>query len=111
MRILEYKLHAPLRDGSEQGMSTPPFVTNGGYFYNRTNHTMIAGEPDVTEYYIPDSVTVYTVAELKARQLAMHAETPFTKWTTEMEHEPGATESLTNAEVELSVDSWVETHS
>ena len=41
----------------------------------------------------------------------MHAETPFTKWTTRMEHEPGATEPLTNAEVELSVDSWVETHS
>lgn len=108
MRILEYKLHAPLNG---EGMSTPPFITNGGYFYNRTDHTIIAGEPDVTEYYIPDSVTVYTVAELKARQLAMHAETPFTKWTTRMEHEPGATEPLTNAEVELSVDSWVETHS
>ena len=108
MRILEYKLHAPMNG---EGMSTPSFITNGGYFYNRTDHTIIAGEPDVTEYYIPDSVTVYTVAELKARQLAMHAETPFTKWTTEFEYESAPTEPLTNAEVELSVDSWVETHS
>ena len=55
MRILEYKLHAPMKG---EGMSTPSFITNGGYFYNRTDHTIIAGEPDVTEYYIPDTITV-----------------------------------------------------
>ena len=105
MRILEYKLHAP-KNG--EGMSTPSFITNGGYFYNRTDHTIIAGEPDVTEYYIPDSVTVYTVAELKARQLAMHAVSPFQTFG----GTPGeATKEMTDAEVELSVDSWVETHS
>ena len=108
MQILEYKLHAPMNG---HGMSTPSFITNVGQFYNSADHTMIAAEPDTTEYYIPDSVTVYTVAELKARQLAMHAETPFTKWTTELEYESAPTEPLTNAEVELSVDSWVETHS
>lgn len=105
MRILEYKLHAPMNG---EGMSTPPFITNGGYFYNRTDHTIIAGEPDVTEYYIPDSVTVYTVAELKARQLAMHAVSPFQTFGGILGE---ATKEMTDAEVELSVDSWVETHS
>jgi hypothetical protein len=105
MRILEYKLHAPMKG---EGMSTPSFITNGGYFYNRTDHTIIAGEPDVTQYYIPDSVTVYTVAELKTRMLTMHGVTAFQKM--------GAThadpmEDMTDAEVEAMVDAWVTANS
>ena len=105
MQILEYKLHAPMNG---HGMSTPSFITNGGQFYNNTDHTMIAAEPDTTEYYIPDSVTVYTVAELKTRMTTMHAATPFQK----MGDTPGQEgEDMTNAEVEAMVDAWVTANS
>ena len=98
MQILEYKLHAPMNG---HGMSTPSFITNGGQFYNSADHTMIAAEPDTTEYYIPDSITVYTVAELKTRMLTMHAASTFQK----MGNTPGeAGEDMTDAEVEAMVD-------
>ena len=105
MQILEYKLHAPMNG---HGMSTPSFITNGGQFYNSADHTMIAAEPDTTEYYIPDSITVYTVAELKTRMLTMHAASPFQK----MRATPGdPMEDMTDAEVETMVDDWVTANS
>ena len=104
MQILEYKLHAPMNG---HGMSTPSFITNGGQFYNPADHTMIAAEPDTTEYYIPDSVTVYTVAELKTRMLTMHAASPFQTYG----NTPGDSEDMTDAEVEAMVDAWVTANS
>ena len=104
MQILEYKLHAPMNG---HGMSTPSFITNGGQFYNPADHTMIAAEPDTTEYYIPDSITVYTVAELKTRMLTMHAASTFQK----MGDTPGMMEDMTDAEVEAMVDAWVTANS
>ena len=104
MQILEYKLHAPMNG---HGMTTPSFITNGGQFYNSADHTMIAAEPDTTEYYIPDSVTVYTVAELKTRMSAMHTASPFQK----MGATPQDMEDMTDAEVEAMVDAWVTANS
>ena len=104
MQILEYKLHAPMNG---HGMSTPSFITNGGQFYNPADHTMIAAEPDTTEYYIPDTVTVYTVAELKTRMATMHAASPFQK----MGNTPNDMEDMTDAEVEAMVDAWVTANS
>ena len=104
MQILEYKLHAPMNG---HGMSTPSFITNGGQFYNSADHTMIAAEPDTTEYYIPDTITVYTVAELKTRLLTMHAASAFQK----MGNTPGDSEDMTDAEVEAMVDAWVTANS
>ena len=103
MQILEYKLHAP---ANGHGMSTPTFITNGGQFYNNADHTMIAAEPDTTEYYIPDSVTVYTVAELKTRMLTMHGVEALQKMA-----DDGSMEDMTDAEVETMVDDWVTANS
>ncbi|SVC66822.1 uncharacterized protein METZ01_LOCUS319676, partial [marine metagenome] len=36
MRMLEYKLHAPMNG---HGMSTPVWVDNGGHWYNNADHT------------------------------------------------------------------------
>ena len=102
MQILEYKLHT-----SNNGLLTPSFITNGGQFYNPADHTMIAGEPDTTKYYIPDTITVYTVAELKTRQLATHA-----VFTLQNFGEPGEAQTdMTDAEVEAMVDAWVTANS
>ncbi len=46
MRMLEYKLHAPMNG---HGMSTPVWVDNGGHWYNNSDHTMIGFAPDTTE--------------------------------------------------------------
>jgi hypothetical protein len=84
------------------GMSTPTFITNGGHWWN--DDRMISVEPDTTEYYVPETVKVFTVAELKARQVAVHAVTPYKVigadgMPTEVD--------MSNAEVETMVADWV----
>ena len=117
MRMLEYKLHAPMNG---HGMSTPVWVDNGGHWYNNADHTMIGFAPDTTEYYIPDSVDFKTLAELKERQLvdflteaelktrvvAMHQVSPMRKMDPAG---PGGEEGdvMTDAEVETMVGDWV----
>ncbi len=99
-RYLEYKLHAPMNG---HGMSTPTFITNGGHWHN--DNKMISVEPDTTEYYIPESVKILTLDQLKARQVAIHAVTPFRK----MDHENPGQETgdvMTDVEVETMVADW-----
>ena len=105
MKIIEYKLHAPMNG---HGMSTPSWVASGGAFYNQDDYTMISANPDTTEYYVPDTVTEYTVAELKARQLALHAKYPMIK---RPENPGDEAEEMTDAEVEATVDAWVAANS
>ena len=102
MRMLEYKLHAPMNG---HGMSTPTFITNGGHWYN--DNKMISAEPDADpEYYVPDTVKVFTVAELKARQVAVHAVTPYKVMGAD--GMPTA-DDMTDAQVETMVDEWIAT--
>ena len=98
--MLEYKLHAPMNG---HGMSIPTWVTNGGHWHNGADHTMIGFAPDTTEYYIPDSVDVLNLTELKARQVAVHAVTPYMK----VDETGQPTENpMSDAEVEAHVDEW-----
>jgi hypothetical protein len=98
-RYLEYKLHAPMNG---HGMSTPNFITNGGHWYN--DNKMIGVEPDSTEYYVPETVNVLTADQLKARQVAVHAVTPYKV----MDAQGMPTEvDMSDAEVETMVADWV----
>ena len=97
-RYLEYKLHAPMNG---HGMSTPTFITNGGHWYN--DNKMIGIEPDTTEYYVPETVDVLTVADLKARQVAVHAVTPYK--VVGADGQPTEVD-MSNAEVETMVADW-----
>ena len=97
-RYLEYKLHAPMNG---HGMSTPNFITNGGHWYN--DNKMIGVEPDAPEYYVPETVNVLTLEQLKARQVAIHAVTPFKKL--DAQGQPTDVD-MTNAEVETMVADW-----
>ena len=94
MQILEYKLHA----GVNTGMICPPFIDNGGYWRNPDDFTYIGVSPDSNEYYIPDSVSKLTLAELKTRQLAIHAKYPMRDLTEDKD--------MTNDEVETAIDNW-----
>ena len=100
MKMLEYKLHAP---ANGVGMSIPPWVHNGGHWYNGDDHTMIGFSPDTTEYYVPDSVDFKTLADLKERQLAIHAAEPYKVMG---ENGIPTADDMTNAQVEAWVDEW-----
>ena len=97
-RYLEYKLHAPMNG---HGMSTPTFITNGGHWYN--DNKMIGVEPDTTEYYVPETVNVLTLEQLKARQVAAHGVTPYKKL--DASGMPTDTD-MSDAEVETMVANW-----
>jgi hypothetical protein len=99
-KYLEYKLHAPMNG---HGMSTPSFITNGGHWYN--DDKMISIEPDADpEYYVPDTVKVFTADQLKARQVAVHAVAPYK--VMDAEGKPTAVD-MSDAEVETMVAEWV----
>jgi hypothetical protein len=101
MTIIEYKLH-PIPQG---GMKIPDFVTDGGYWVNPDDFTMIGIVPDGVEYYVPDTVTTYTLAELQARQRAIHAKYPM-----KVGPEPDA-DDMTDAQVNAAVKAWVDARS
>ena len=104
MRMLEYKLHAPMNG---HGMSTPTWVDDGGHWYNDADHTMIGWVPDTTEYYIPDSVDYKTLADLKARQVAIHGVTPYK--VIGADGRPTEVD-MSDAEVETMVADWHATY-
>ena len=98
--ILEYKMHM-----TAGGMKAPEWIEDGGY-YGKSDHTVIGWSPDETdrEYYIPDTVTELTAAQLETRVLAMHSDSAFTK--------PGASPEdddveMTTDEVKAQVAAWV----
>jgi len=100
MTIIEYKLH-PIPRG---GMKIPDFVTDGGYWQNPDDFTLIGTVPSGVEYYVPDTVTTYTLAELQARQRAIHAKYP-------MKKEPDRDENMTDDEVNAAIEAWVDERS
>ena len=98
MKIVEYKLHV----NPDRTMTAPAWIKGGGHFHNPDDHTMIAVLADEEQvYYIPDTLTEYTVAELKTRQLAIHAKYPCQK----LDGEDSV--DMTNTEVEAMIDQWV----
>ena len=103
MKIVEYKLNA---SDTGHGMITPGFVENGGYFMNPDDYTMVGFVPDPCEYWIPDTVDYKTLADVKARQLAIHAKYPMEKLN-ETTHN---SEVMTDAEVETTIDDWRTAH-
>ena len=80
-------------------MKIPDFVTDGGYWGNPDDHTLIGSVPEGAEYYVPDTVITYTLAELQTRQLAIHAKYPMRNLEEDR--------VLTNDEVKTAVADWV----
>jgi hypothetical protein len=100
MIFIEYKLH-PESQGINTVCKIPDFVTDGGYFQNPDDHTLIGTVPSGVEYYVPDTVTTFTLAELQARQRAIHAKYP-------MKIDPDRDDEMTDAEVNAAVKAWVD---
>ena len=96
MKIAEYKLHG---NPAGKGMITPGFIQNGGYYLNPDDYTMLGFVDDPAEYYLPDTLVYLTLAEAKARQLAIHAKYPMQKLEA-----VGDPEEMTNEDVEAAMD-------
>jgi hypothetical protein len=97
--IIEYKMHM-----TAGGMRTPEWVEDGGYFSDDATNTKVGWSPDEAdrEYYVPDTVTTMTLAELKTKLLAMHETTKFQKAA-----DNGTMSDMTNAEVNTMAADWV----
>ena len=96
MSIIEYKFHA-----TGDGMKCPPWVADGGYWYNSEDHTYIGISPDSTEYYIPDTVNKLTTQQLEDRQVLIHKKTPMLKRV-----EFDDTE-MSESEVKTMIQNWI----
>ena len=101
MAYLKYKMH---RSGRGRGMKAPDWIEDGGYFVDPDTHEMIGWSADEAdrEYYIPDTVTEYTQAELIAHVQDIHSRYPMKSLG-----DDGVTETtMTDAEVATLVTNW-----
>ena len=101
MTIIEYKLDPQDKPRSFHPKTIPSYVTNGGYFMNPDGEKMIGVG---LEGSIPDSVETFTLAELQARQRAIHANYPMKKG---LERE----DNMTDDEVDALIKTWVDERS
>ena len=74
---IEYKLHR-----NERGnLTTPSWMSDGGYYQNPADKTMVGFVPveGEREWYVPDSALVLSQSEFVARGMAMHSVNKFQK--------------------------------
>ena len=72
---IEYKLNM-----NNQGrLVCPSWMTDGGYFQNPADNSMVGFVPveSEREWYVPDSALVLSQSEFVARGMAIHSATPF----------------------------------
>ena len=74
MVIVEYILDPQDKPRSYHPKTIPSFITDGGHWINPDGSEKLIGIGK--EGSIPDSATTSTLAELQARQRAVHAEYP-----------------------------------
>ena len=96
--ILEYML---IREAGAK--RAPSWVEDGGYFSNPDNNTMVGWSPDLAnrDYYVPDSVTELTRAELKTRVRGIDSNYP------RLDEEGN---ELSDSAVDAIVDAWCDSY-
>jgi hypothetical protein len=100
MMIVEYILNPQDKPRSYNPKTIPSYITDGGYWMNPDGSEKMIGVG--LEGSIPDSITTYTLAELQARQRAIHAKYPM-----KVDHMPDA-EDMTDDEVNAAIKAWVD---
>ena len=100
MKIIEYILDPQDEPRSFHPKTIPSYVTDGGWWINPDDETMIG----VLVGSLPDGIKVIeTLEELQARQRAIHAKHPMAK------EYPDYTESQTDDEVDTTIKWWWDT--
>ena len=111
MAIVEYMLHR-----NEQGHKiVPPFIIDGGHWWNPADFTMVGWVEDNRDYYIPDTLTILTRELFAERLLAMHVANPFMiNPSSGLNMNPEENIPMTNEQVVEIADQWynkfVQTH-
>ena len=100
MIIVEYILDPQDKPRSYVPKSIPSYITDGGYWGNLDDKTLIGVG---LEGSIPEDATTFTLAELQSRQRSIHAKHP-------MKKEPIGpdSEDMTVDEVNAAVKNWVD---
>ena len=103
MVIVEYILDPQDKPRSYHPKTIPSFITDGGHWINPDGSEKLIGIGK--EGSIPDSATTFTLAELQARQRAVHAEYP-------MKVSPRSdADDMTDDQVNATIKSWVDERS
>jgi hypothetical protein len=100
--IVEYILDPQDKPRSYNPKTIPSFITDGGHFFNPDGSEKMIG---ILEGSIPDGVTTFTLAELQARQRAVHADYPMKKYNHDIV-DPLLKDDMTNDEVDAMVKAW-----
>ena len=98
MIIVEYILDPQDKPRSFNPKTIPSYVTDGGHWYSQDGSEKMIGVGK--EGSIPDSVTTFTLEELQARQLAIHAKHPMKVDITSND------DNMTNGEINAAVKAW-----
>lgn len=100
--IVEYMLE---QVGRSDARRTPPFIREGGQYFNPSNFTYLGWVPNLAarEFYIPDTLTTITRTSIVTRNLEIHANYPMQKADPDNE---GMMINMTEAEVTADARSW-----
>jgi hypothetical protein len=112
MPVIEYKLHAV---DSGQALQAPHWVIDGGNWYNPADRTLVGWTPAEADraYYVPDTITTLTKAELNTRLLGIHAVKKYQKHTGASDPTDPLTytfEDMTEAEVTTMSNDWYDNY-
>ena len=94
---IEYKLHRNDRGN----LSTPSWMSDGGYYQNPADKSLVGFVPVQSErdWFVPDSVSMLTEQEFVTRCMAIHAANSFQK----MDKDNVTMKAMTNAEADKSL--------
>ena len=113
MVTVEYILDPEDKHRSYSPKTIPSYITDGGYWMNPDGSEKMIGVG--LEGSIPDDATTFTLAELQARQRAIHAEYPMTITDNPDSGLPLSIDpdkrNLTDDEVNALVKEWVDARS
>ena len=101
MAVIEYMLY---KDAHKR--QVPDFVGDRGHWMSPIDNTFIGWVDDVRDYYVPDTVITLTKSEFVTRQLAIHAQVPFTKAVGDAIGPGGERENMTTEEVTAQAEAW-----
>ena len=101
MVIVEYILDPQDKPRSYHPKTMPSYITDGGHWINPDGSGKMIG---IANNSVPDSLTTFNLAELQARQRAIHANYPM-----KVQQDPEDETFMTDDQVNAAVKLWVDT--
>ena len=99
MVIVEYILDPQDKPRSYYPQTIPSYIEDGGYWNNPDGSEKMIGA--VADGNVPEGATTFTLAELQARQRAIHAIYP-------MSISPNDDTEMNDTQVDAAIKAWVD---